>query len=79
MKRKLSLDQLQVKSFITNANIASNLRGGTNNNNNGDQSYVVPCQVTLGEDCENSEPTENCTVRCLITDGCFPTDHFCGQ
>ena len=77
MKRKLTLDQLQVKSFVTNVGgMAQTLRGGTNNNNNGDQSYR--CQVTLTE-CENSEQTEHCTNRCLVTHDCFPTDGFCGD
>ena len=50
MTRKLKLNELSVKSFVTmNAHRMGAIKGGTNNNNNGDQSYGNKCQVTLNE------------------------------
>lgn len=66
-RKKLSLNQLSVKSFVTLERGGLNLKGGTNNQNNGDQSYR--CQVTLRGDCGNTIVTgEN---------GCNTQDDMC--
>lgn len=61
MKHKLSLEDLKIRSFITNdTHLKRNAQGGTNNNNNGDQSYQLICQVTLDSGCDFTIPTFDC-------------------
>lgn len=82
--RKLKLSELSVKSFVTmNAHHLGAIKGGTNNNNNGDQSYK--CQVTLGDGpcqqktieigCDTNQ-TADCTQAACDSYLCETNDCF---